>query len=164
MRRHALAHLSVCVFIGAVCAMHGVGNGSNKVVEGCKEIMRYLCGCVASVYRVAVRMPLMHVYIHSLGVGSFGGWAGATNEHICASLASGSNPHYWTAHAHSIEECARMVDARLDSILVTVGFVSLLFIILRIALTCVNHLTLVRPIVMELRAMNTRLLHGHKEA
>lgn len=91
------------------------------------------------------------VYRRAVAFGSVGGWGGATNSAVCAALSIGSRPEFWSATEESRRECNQMIFARFESVLVVFEIVALAYVLFRISTWYVQHLLLVRPVMLEMR-------------
>lgn len=82
---------------------------------------------------------IVAVFVHPLwafylrGPKIFGGWQGQSPSQICASLAPGTNAHFWDTTATAQSECVDMVRANFDSLFV-LGLVVVWYTLLFIAL------------------------------
>lgn len=104
-------------------------------------------------YYAVLKRPLKYVYLYGMGWNMLGGWGGASNAHICASLSQGSHPEFWSSSRDARLECQRMIDARFESIFVLFQFIFALCVAAKMLLLWLHHVTTVRPLLAELRAL-----------
>jgi len=100
---------------------------------------------------------LYTVYRKATSIGTLGGWAGATDSSVCAAISVGTRPEFWSATSRAREECANMIYARFDSILVVAEVCVAMYVFVRLVAWYVQHYMLVRPVVMEMRSLRNEI-------
>jgi len=100
---------------------------------------------------------LLSVYRRAASFGSFGGWGGRPDSAICATLSAGTNPEFWSSTDQAKSECAQMILARFDGILVVFEMVAALFFIVRFVAWYIHHRTVVQPVMQEVRSLRVEL-------
>lgn len=98
-----------------------------------------------AVRRGTYAAALFSLYRRAAALGVVGGWAGRPDSAVCAAMSAGTSPEFWSATAPARQECAHMIYARFDGILVVVEAVVVVFCLLRFLAWYAQHCMLVRP-------------------
>lgn len=97
------------------------------------------------------RAPLRQLYL--AGPAWLGCWMGQAWEDICAQLSNVSSS-FWVGQ---MDECRAMVEKRLMAFVVTVECGAYVLLAWHCLSGCITHVTVVRPLVRELRHKNGAL-------